>query len=247
MAIRWSSEEENLLKFLVSEKRSPIEIAQQMKKTKSSILNKSLKMNLSFLSKLESGQKFGNLIVLQKIENKTKSNGSCYLCKCDCGNEVVVSMSCLKTGNQISCGCSRKENRTKPKGVSGSNSLYARCRSNAKSRELEFNISKEFHVKIISSKCNYCGSDPIAYNPYLFKNGNRLSGLEHLNQEAIDRAWIYVNTIDRLNNNIGYTENNCVPCCWPCNAMKRDRTEADFLKHISKIQNFQNEQNEKGR
>ena len=52
------------------------------------------------------GQKFGKLILIEKIVIKYRTY---YKCKCDCGNELVVSHSNLQSGNTKSCGCLRKE------------------------------------------------------------------------------------------------------------------------------------------
>lgn len=48
------------------------------------------------------GQKFGKLLAIERIANsggKTK-----YRCQCECGNEVIVVGSNLKTGNTKGCG-----------------------------------------------------------------------------------------------------------------------------------------------
>ena len=50
------------------------------------------------------GQKFGRLTVLERAENN-KWGQPQWLCKCDCGNEVVVKGSNLKSGHTTSCGC----------------------------------------------------------------------------------------------------------------------------------------------
>lgn len=55
-----------------------------------------------------SGQKFSKLTVLSRSEDYVSPSGNKlvqWLCKCDCGNEVIVSGSNLKSGKQISCGC----------------------------------------------------------------------------------------------------------------------------------------------
>ena len=56
--------------------------------------------------------------------------------------------------------------------------------------------------------------------------------------------WIKANGIDRLNSIIGYTIENCVPCCEKCNLMKSNYSENEFLDHIERIRNFQKELNE---
>ena len=62
------------------------------------------------------GQKFGRLLVIQKAESYKSPKGqvqSRWLCKCDCGNAVIVHGSSLKKGTTESCGCKRTEIHTK--------------------------------------------------------------------------------------------------------------------------------------
>ena len=49
------------------------------------------------------GQKFGRWTVLKRAENK--GHFTSWLCKCECGNEVVVLGNNLKSGKTKSCGC----------------------------------------------------------------------------------------------------------------------------------------------
>lgn len=53
------------------------------------------------------GQKFGRLTVIERAENKGRY--TCWKCRCDCGNEVVVQGTSLKSGATRSCGCLRNE------------------------------------------------------------------------------------------------------------------------------------------
>ncbi len=53
------------------------------------------------------GQRFGRLTVIEFVPNE-KSH-SYWKCKCDCGNECVVSTDNLKNANVTSCGCYHKE------------------------------------------------------------------------------------------------------------------------------------------
>ena len=54
------------------------------------------------------GRRFGRLTVIRK-----EGPGACWqqqwLCRCDCGNEVVVFRSNLASGHTRSCGCIRRE------------------------------------------------------------------------------------------------------------------------------------------
>lgn len=53
------------------------------------------------------GQRFGQLIVIAKAPNYKRK--TCWLCKCDCGNEVIKTTSNLRSGHAKSCGCSYYE------------------------------------------------------------------------------------------------------------------------------------------
>ena len=49
------------------------------------------------------GQRFGRLVVIREYGRK---NGHvAWLCKCDCGNEVVINGAYLRNGKSQSCGC----------------------------------------------------------------------------------------------------------------------------------------------
>lgn len=61
------------------------------------------------------GQRFGRLVVLKYAGDEYigKDNNSRYVCKCDCGNEVIVGANKLKIGHTKSCGCLQKEKAKK--------------------------------------------------------------------------------------------------------------------------------------
>ena len=54
------------------------------------------------------GQKFGRLTVIERVEN-AKDGQACWLCKCECGNTKRVKARDLRRGNTRSCGCLQKE------------------------------------------------------------------------------------------------------------------------------------------
>jgi hypothetical protein len=51
----------------------------------------------------------------------------------------------------------------------------------------------------------------------------------------INEPPLYYNGIDRIDSNLGYEINNCIPCCGTCNYMKNTMTPKDFLKKIEII------------
>ena len=50
------------------------------------------------------GQRFGRLIALKQA-GLSKSRSVLWLCRCDCGVTVIVSSGNLRGGNSRSCGC----------------------------------------------------------------------------------------------------------------------------------------------
>ena len=54
------------------------------------------------------GQRFGRLLVVCRASNHTQPNGNRiarFMCRCDCGNEVIVRAIHLRSGASKSCGC----------------------------------------------------------------------------------------------------------------------------------------------
>ena len=58
------------------------------------------------------GMKFGKLTVIS-LDHKDKRGECKWLCRCDCGNEKIVSGNKLRSGNTKSCGCYQKAVRGK--------------------------------------------------------------------------------------------------------------------------------------
>lgn len=54
-------------------------------------------------------QKFGRLTALYRTDKRTSSGISFWHCKCDCGNECDIRITCLLNGETQSCGCLRRE------------------------------------------------------------------------------------------------------------------------------------------
>lgn len=64
------------------------------------------------------GEKFGKLTVLRRVENYITPKGSKHsrwLCKCECGNEITVIGYNLKSEHTQSCGCYASETTSKIK------------------------------------------------------------------------------------------------------------------------------------
>jgi hypothetical protein len=58
------------------------------------------------------GKRFGRLVVLRRVENHITSGGhsvSSWLCKCNCGSEVIIRGRRLRRSETRSCGCLRAD------------------------------------------------------------------------------------------------------------------------------------------
>ena len=73
-------------------------------------------------------QRFGNLVVVTEIDpvirhyppKGTNHKTRMFLCRCDCGNDTVVSLSKLRNGNTRGCGCLRRPPSRRTHGETGS-------------------------------------------------------------------------------------------------------------------------------
>lgn len=113
------------------------------------------------------GQRFGNLVAVEKTEMK-KNTSWVWRCVCDCGNEHTVSVNYLTTGSCKSCGCLQHKGR--PKDISGKkfNKLLAVESTGEKSKngdfiwlcECECGNKAEFPVGQLQSDSAYsCGCE----------------------------------------------------------------------------------------
>ena len=55
------------------------------------------------------GEQFGRLTIIASAGVPLHQRNAAWLCKCDCGNELIVFGYALKSGANQSCGCLRKE------------------------------------------------------------------------------------------------------------------------------------------
>lgn len=79
----------------------------------------------------------------------------------------------------------------------------------ARKRGKDWALTHEQAFELIKTPCHYCGNDP--------KWPESRSG------------------IDRVDNGIGYTLDNCLPCCFTCNSAKGEKTLEEFVIWIKAI------------
>jgi hypothetical protein len=160
---------------------------------------------------------------LYKVLEFTKQVGKrlFYKVSCKkCGNECEMRKDSIMNSQRSSCinckGNGRIASLEAPINV-----YFSNYKRNANIGGLEWNLSNEDFNNIITKPCIYCGSLP--------------KELQSLEKYHFVTERVKVNGVDRVNNELGYTLNNCVPCCTMCNKMKLIYSETEFLEHISQI------------
>jgi len=139
------------------------------------------------------GQRFGRLVVIERAEND-KRGKAMWTCQCDCGKRITVLGCHLRSGHTQSCGCFSQENARALQTVHGG--YYTRLHS------IWINMK---------ARC---------YNPK-HKNYDCYGGRgiticeEWLHDFAVFQSWAISNSyadnlsIDRIDNNKGYSPDNC--------------------------------------
>lgn len=163
------------------------------------------------------GDKLGRITVIEVISPKF------ILVKCDCGNEKIIQKYNFYRAKHPtrSCGClfidqlksrnnSKKGVATKEYGHAAITVIYKRYREGAKSRNLQFDITRESFSDLILLPCYYCGQE----------------------KSLITKTETYDyqhNGVDRLDNTIGYVDGNMVPCCSKCNRAKYKHSAKEYI------------------
>lgn len=168
------------------------------------------------------GLKFGRLTIVGP--GVVGSGRRKYLCACDCGAHVFSTLDDLSSGNTMSCGCLRSEVSRKKSLAARSGDramraelsvLYNSYKMAAKKKGRKFDLSKDEFLALVSSDCHYCGASP----------GRRIKGYH--NDSGL--RW---NGVDRIDNSLGYSLENCQAACWTCN---RTRGAMDYNEFMSLV------------
>lgn len=173
---------------------------------------------------------FGKLTVLGLSRS---TNGVLWWkTRCECGNEKDVRGGSLKTGESKSCGvCVRGKKRT-ANGESAKWSLFTSNRINAGRRGIAFTLSLEEFLRITGSACHYCGIQWSSEYPKTIytKNAPRKNLVGKMKLNGTYKH----NGIDRVDSDIGYVSDNCVPCCKDCNFAKQRMSKEAFMLWIAR-------------
>lgn len=147
-----------------------------------------------------------------KNPNEPESKKPKYVKICHaCGNEYVALSASRKYCKERDCEKKRNEEKKAAqaiKPVTKASLIRHRFKSikaGAEKRGLSFNLSFAFVEKHYQSPCHYCGKKIKSVG------------------------------FDRVDNKIGYEQNNVVPCCWDCNSMKGTKTYNHFVEQVKLI------------
>lgn len=90
---------------------------------------------------------------------------------------------------------------------------YADVRVSADKRDIPFNLSFEQFKEMMLTPCFYCGC----------------------HAQIVEGKGLVLHGVDRVDNDAGYDDWNCVACCWECNRSKCDSDLYEFLDRCEKI------------
>ena len=180
------------------------------------------------------GQRFGRLVVLKYLKQDEHSH-SLWLCKCDCGNETILPKCKLTTGWTKSCGCLHKES------VSNKNcNFYKHGKTKTRQHRLWAGIQDRCYNSKNQDYYNYGGRGIKVCDEWLGKKG-----FINFYNWAMENGYQDNLTIDRIDNNKGYSPNNCR---WAtseeqaknrrCNHLVTYKGETHNLKEWAKIKNI---------
>lgn len=177
------------------------------------------------------GKKIGRLNVLS-LESREKTK-VLWKCECVCGKIVLKNSNSLTRAlkyneKNISCGCHNHIGGNKSSRWTGSKFFTGAFISNikvaAKKRNLEYSLTNK-------------------YLDYLFLKQDKkcfLTGLPLFTRDCnkkINKQPLYVASLDRINNSIGYIEGNVQFVHKHINIMKREHSQEYFIEMCKLVAN----------
>ena len=134
--------------------------------------------------------KYGRLTVIETFIEKGRRKA---ICKCDCGNTKTVQMTHLKSGATKSCGCYHKDR------IKETKCTHGKTRTSLHNR-----------WKAIKQRC--CNPNNKRYKDYGARGKtlcNDWLEFKVFEKCALDNGYAENLTLDRIDNNKGYSPDNC--------------------------------------
>lgn len=180
------------------------------------------------------GRRFGKLVVLSYVTERTDKRKARWQCKCDCGKEHIVQGNHLKSGNTKSCGCLHKLQGKDSPFFKGYGEIpldyFSTVRRGSKGggkfnrREKEFNITIEYIWGLFLKQNRKCALS----NLNIGFEGTRL-------ENKCTSTSRFTASLDRINSSLGYIEGNVQWIHKDINIMKNSFDLNDFLKYCRLI------------
>lgn len=175
------------------------------------------------------GFTFGYFTVVRHL------NAGNYLCKCVCGSQRTIRSGDFKI--RKSCGCTRLSGTPRQverwtfrrKGTLTENlsrGIYRNYKRAAEKRSYSFELTYNQFLNLIQQPCRYCTESPSS----LWRGSSR---------KYLEPMIFKYNGVDRVDNSLGYTATNCVPCCSLCNNSKGTLPLSIWLDWIQKVYKIQ--------
>ena len=169
---------------------------------------------------MQVGEVCGRLTAV-RFHHSDKRHRKYWVCRCECGKEIITHTGSLRSGNTKSCGCLatelRKARRISPQ-HSDVTAVMLGYKRHAKGRGYAWNLTRQQVQAVIFRPCHYCGAEP--GNVKTTKNS--LSPLRY-------------SGIDRVDNTRGYEAGNVVPCCTVCNRAKGTMSTTEFAAWAERL------------
>lgn len=163
--------------------------------------------------KLAAGMKFGRLTAIQKMPS-SPSGKSRWLYRCECGSTKEIDEYCVKSGESKSCGCLRKD--------------YPSATTHGLSKVPEYKI----WTGIINRCCNPKNDSFPGYGERGITISNEWrSSFESFYRDMGKRP-SRLHSIDRINNNDGYSKENCR---WATPTDQANNTRRNVLLELNQI------------
>lgn len=144
------------------------------------------------------GQRFGRLVVIERAGSDTQGLAT-WFCRCDCGRKCVIRGAAMRKGNTKSCGCLHNETARKRLTIHGKSGtrLYAIWKA---LKQRCYNPSDKNYDRYGGRGITVC-SDWL-HNFQAFCNWAIANGYD-------ENAPTGQCTIDRIDNDKGYSPDNC--------------------------------------
>ena len=169
------------------------------------------------------GKTYGWLTVV----GKSGASNDEWECVCKCGGRVVKKWYSLERRNvhpEFNCGCHKHGYKAGGFEAVAMAIVVSGIKGTMARRGLGNELSDEEIAEITKRPCAYCG----------VVGGNVRKKFK---SPWVGREYRY-NGIDRVDNSLGYTKANVVPCCGECNEGKMDRSPDEYVRHCIAVADY---------